>query len=61
MLKKLVEFSGKSNQNKYSISPFMCCDRGVHIFGRNDELKFKAIADCCQMGLVCGTLPCEPC
>ena len=46
------------NENQYIgkvREPFTCCDRDVEIYNNSDQLKYRIVGDCCQLGFCCGS------
>ncbi|KAM3136666.1 hypothetical protein pb186bvf_011302 [Paramecium bursaria] len=49
---KLISKSRQENIGRI-VCPFYWCDKGVHVHGQGDELRYKIIAGCCQLGNWC--------
>jgi len=54
---------GKREHIGKIIRPFkFCnCDYNLDIYNKTNTLAYKAIAKCCQAGVLCGNNPCTPC
>ena len=34
--------------------PFACCDKDAEVYDANNNIRYKIVGDCCQIGLCCG-------
>ena len=49
----------KLQENKQKIGkvrePFTCCDNDAEVYDENNNLKYRIVGDCCQIGFCCGS------
>lgn len=59
-----VILSEGTQKNYLGFINFPCkfsCDYRLEIFGKNRKLKYTILGPCCQLGIICKSLPCESC
>ncbi|EAR88887.1 scramblase (macronuclear) [Tetrahymena thermophila SB210] len=45
----------------YIRNPFKCCQLGCEVYDENEQLIFLIQGECCQLGYICRSLPCNVC
>jgi len=56
---KNIEREGNQSIGKV-VQPFSCCDKGLTVYNKKEELIYTVEGGCCQVGFWCGC-PCESC